>query len=116
MPRRRRMPEFMRRCVSAVSSEKGLPVDRAFAICTAQSQKYGYLEPGTHKATGKGRALSRKHKRQPEHDAKIARYERQLARARQEEADDRLAVSFIDALLEGRVVVGADGLVLLRED
>lgn len=90
------MPEFMRRCVSAVSSEKGLPVDRAFAICTAQSQKYGYLEPGSHKATAKGKALSRKHKRQPEHAAKIDRYERQLKAARMEELD------FIDALIAGR--------------
>ena len=98
MPKRKKMPEFMRRCVSAVAGEKGLPVDRAFAICTAQSQKYGYLEPGTHKATGRGKALSRKHKRQPEHQMKIGRYERELARARQQESARQLAS--LDRLLE----------------
>jgi hypothetical protein len=93
--KKRRMPEFMRRCVSAVSADRGLPVNQAFAICTAQSQKHGYLKQGTHKATGKGRALSRKHKSQPDHQAKIARYERQLARARTEE------LAFLDALIGG---------------
>lgn len=114
MAKRKKMPEFMRRCVSAVAGEKGLPVDRAFAICTAQSQKYGYLEPGTHKATGKGRALSRKHKRQPEHDAKIARYERQLKAARQDEEVDTL--SLVDALIEGRVVFYGNKAVVFDED
>lgn len=85
MSKRKPMPEFMRRCVSAVSAKPGQDVRGAFAICTAQMQRYGYLQKGTHKATAKGKALSRKHKRQADHGEKIARYERALARERQDE-------------------------------
>jgi hypothetical protein len=62
-----RTPQLLQRCVSGVSdtlaSDHGGPptrddVSRAFAICTAQGQRYGKYEPGTRTLTPRGRGIT----------------------------------------------------------
>jgi hypothetical protein len=50
--------KFMQRCVADVTGQ-GKDTAGAFAICTAQSQKAGYAEPGSRKLTGKGKRRER---------------------------------------------------------
>lgn len=98
MPRRRQTPEQLRRCVLAVSQrlmkDEGLgpseATSRAFAICTSSFQRYGYLEPGTNRPTGRGRYRSRKKASDDEAMLKSLRYQRLLEAARMQRAASRL--------------------------
>lgn len=62
-----RTPQLLQRCVSGVtdtlvSEHGGSPtredISRAFAICTAQGQRYGKYEPGTRTLTPRGRGIT----------------------------------------------------------
>lgn len=75
----------IRRCVSAVASKDGgggEAVRKAFAICTAQAQKRGELEPGSNKPTAAGKARTRSLAAQKGHSDKVTRYSELLAGAR----------------------------------
>jgi hypothetical protein len=54
---------------------KPADLNRAFAICVSQSQRHGYLAPGTIQVTSKGKGKVTKHRRGAEEQAKTAEYE-----------------------------------------
>ena len=97
MPQRPQMPEQLRRCALAVAErlreEEGLGASeatgRAFAICTSSFQRYGYLKPGTHKPTAKGRKRSAQKAGDDEALLKSLRYQRLLERGRMQRAASR---------------------------
>ena len=76
----------MKRCVLAIASkEDGDPraaLSKAFAICTAQLQKHGYLKKGTNRATKKGEKAGRSKASDKEHASKVEQYKALLAKAR----------------------------------
>lgn len=85
--RRRTTPPQLKRCVLAivkdatggdVTKATRADVSRAFAICTKQFQKYGYLEVGTQKPTGKGKTSGKKKAAEKDHGGKVAEYEKML--------------------------------------
>ena len=98
MPPRPPMPEQVRRCALAVADrlrrDEGLSAreatGRAFAICTSTLQRGGYLKPGTHTPTAKGRARSRAKLQDEEAAFKHARYQRLLKEGRTQRATSRL--------------------------
>jgi hypothetical protein len=84
-----RNPSQLKRCVLAVAKKDGGEptrddVSRAFAICTKQLQKSGYLKKGTQKATKKGKKRSRSKSAEAGHGGKVADYEKMLAGVRKE--------------------------------
>ncbi len=85
MPGGSKKSRFMQRCVADVSGQ-GKEVGSAFAICTAQSQKSGYSEPGSVKQTGKGKAREKFFKGQPDMKSKSAAYEKAVKPRRKEES------------------------------
>ena len=83
-------PQLLQRCVAGVSerfaADEGVSVDkghvsRAFAICTAQGQKYGKYEPGTRTLTPRGRGLTSAVREDKRRD--LRRYETVLQEARE---------------------------------
>jgi hypothetical protein len=78
----------MKRCVLAIASkDKGDPkaaLSKAFAICTAQMQKHGYVKQGTNRATKKGEKAGRSKASEKGHKGKVEKYEKLLATARGE--------------------------------
>jgi len=83
--RKKRTPVVLKRCVRAVAKQYGGDVSKAFAICTAQLQKGGYLEPGTQSVTAKGKKRSKSKAAQKGHSNKVAEYEKLLKQARKKE-------------------------------
>jgi rubrerythrin len=82
-------PQLLQRCVAGVSDRfaaehGGEPtredVSRAFAICTAQGQRYGKYEPGTRTLTPRGKGLTTAVRRDKRKD--LERYETVLQEAR----------------------------------
>lgn len=78
----------LKRCVSAIASKdaSGDPrevVSRAFAICTAQLQKHGYLKDGTQRPTKKGKSAGKRKAAQKDHMDKVGEYEDLLRKARE---------------------------------
>jgi len=104
MPGRARVPVTVRRCVRAVAADKGVPLDRAFAICVAQGQKSGALKPGSLSATKRGKAAGRSKSREAGAAEKTAEYEKLLAGARQE----RVRLSLRTLVAECRRLLGAN--------
>ena len=78
-------PVVLKRCVRAVAKQYGGDVSKAFAICTAQLQKGGYLRTGTQKVTAKGKKRSKSKAAQKGHAGKVAEYEKLLKGARKKE-------------------------------
>ena len=80
----------LRRCVLKVYQryvDQGSPegretLSRAYAICTSQFQKYGYLVPGTRTPTAKGLLRSIEKSSDPVRAQRMQEYERVLAGAR----------------------------------
>ncbi len=105
-----------RRCVLAVYErfvDGGQPegretLSRAFAICTKQLQKYGYLQPGSRRPTMKGLEASILKAADDEHVGKMVRYEQALARARKPEVRRKLDLN--DLLRQARASVAKDKL------
>jgi hypothetical protein len=95
---------FMQRCVADVTGQ-GKELGRAFAICTAQSQKSGYSDPGSVKQTGKGKAREKFFKKQPDMGKKAGAYEKAVQAGRK--AEDMAAV--FAQLQEGRPAVRPKG-------
>jgi len=85
--KKKHTPVQLKRCVRAVAKKHDGDVSKAFAICTAQLQKSGYLKVGTQKPTKAGSAASRSKAAEKGHKAKVADYEKLLARARGESID-----------------------------
>ena len=111
---------FMQRCVADVTGQ-GKDLKGAFAVCTAQSQKSGYSEPGSVKQTGKGAAREKQFKKEPDMGKKSKSYEKAVKAGRKsenmasvfaglEEGDDRPM-----AHLLGKVVLPNGGRVGLFE-
>lgn len=98
MPGGSKKSRFMQRCVADVT-DQGKDTSSAFAICTAQSQKSGYSEPGSTKQTGKGKAREKFFKKQPDMGAKSASYEKAVGRGRNEDVGMR---TILRDLEEGR--------------
>jgi len=82
-------PQLLQRCVAGVAErfaakQGGEPtredVSRAFAICTAQGQRYGKYEPGTRTLTPRGKGLTTAVRRDKRKD--LERYETVLQEAR----------------------------------
>lgn len=92
MPRQKKPDPFQeqrRRCVLAIANEKmaaGEAVDRAidsaFAICTRQLQRTGYLKPSSATPTAKGATRSVEKLLAPQAQSKRLEYEALLAAAR----------------------------------
>lgn len=93
---RKKTPPQLKRCVRAVaekelegkdSSDKDTvrkATSKAFAICTAQLQKTGYLKVGSQAPTKSGKKAGRSKAGQGGHAGKVQDYERLLAVARGE--------------------------------
>lgn len=75
---------FMQRCVADVTGQ-GKDLKGAFAVCTAQSQKSGYSEPGSTKQTGKGKAREKQFKKDPDMGKKARSYEKAVKAGRKSE-------------------------------
>jgi len=75
--------------------DKGKDKEGAFAICTAQSQKAGYTEPGTKKLTGKGRKAEKKFAKKADMPIKAADYEKRV------KGEDENAPRSLRSILEG---------------
>lgn len=84
MPGGSKKSRFMQRCVADVTGQ-GRELGNAFAICTAQSQKAGYSEPGSTKQTGKGAAREKQFKKEPDMGKKAKAYERAVKSGRKSE-------------------------------
>jgi hypothetical protein len=78
----------MKRCVLAIAAKDGgdpkAALSKAFAICTAQLQKHGYIKKGTNRATKKGERAGRSKASEKGHSSKVEKYEKLLATARGE--------------------------------
>lgn len=83
-------PQLLQRCVAGVSErfagDEGVPVNkghvsRAFAICTAQGQRYGKYEWATRTLTPRGRGLTSAVREDKRRD--LRRYETVLQEARE---------------------------------
>lgn len=75
-------PDLVRHCVNAVVKKGGHDVNSAFAICVAQMQKSGFVEPGSLKLTAAGKGKEKEHETEPDEAKKLASYEKILAKAR----------------------------------
>lgn len=82
--KKRHTPVQLKRCVRAVAKKHGGDVSKAFAICTSQLQKGGYLKIGSQEPTKVGQRAGRSKAAQKGHADKVAEYEKFLALARQE--------------------------------
>ena len=79
-----RTNRLLRLCVKSVTDREGADrdaVSKAFAVCTANFQKHGYMD-GT-ELTKKGLARLRKKQREPGYGEKLGGYEKALATARE---------------------------------
>lgn len=94
-------PDLVRHCVRSVG-QKYNDVSRAFAICTAQLQKTGYLKAGTTELTAKGKAKEKEHAADPDAASKNAEYEKMLKQARKSRAEDSVAGRMKALLDEGK--------------
>jgi len=89
--KKRPTPPQLKRCVRAIAKQSGgdepsrKDISRAFAICTKQLQKHGYLKKGSQKPTKKGSKRGRSKAGEKEHAVKLADYEKMLASARKGE-------------------------------
>jgi len=63
-------------------NEERALVSRAFAIATSNLQKHGYLEPGSHRQTAKGRQVSLQKALDQAAEQRADAYEAMLGRAR----------------------------------
>lgn len=93
--RKKHLPTQLKRCVRAITKERGgdeptrEDMSRAFAICTAQLQRSGYLKKGSQKPTKKGKTRSRSKAGEKGHKSKVAEYEKMLALVRKK-TDEQL--------------------------
>lgn len=95
---RKQTPPQLKRCVRAIvkkevgdvsDADKGLvraAISKGFAICTANLQKHGYMQKGSHETTKSGDTSGRSKAAQDGHKDKVAEYEKILARARKDSA------------------------------
>jgi len=88
---RRQTPPQLKRCVRAVAKQYAGDgkvtrevMSKAFAICTKQLQKSGYIKIGTAAPTKKGSKAGRSKAADKSHTGKVAEYEKMLAQAREE--------------------------------
>ena len=82
---RKKKPVQLKRCVRAVAKQYGGDVSKAFAICTAQLQKGGYLKVGTQEPTKVGKKVGRSKAAEKGHSDKVSEYEKMLDVARKGE-------------------------------
>lgn len=107
-----------RRCVLAVAMKlmgEGQPidkaVDRAFAICTRQLQRHGYLEPGTATPTVKGMVRSMHKAVTSDAGDKTLEYQALLEGARQMRAIRRGPPVDVDRIITSVIGPSAEGAV-----
>jgi hypothetical protein len=74
----------LKRCVRAVAKENDGDVSKAFAICTKQLQRSGYLKQGTNEPTKKGVKAGKSKAAEKGHGEKVKEYETLLAAARKD--------------------------------
>lgn len=79
---REHLPVQLKRCVLAVSKERGLDTRAAFPICVASLQKKGYLKAGTLAPTAAGEKRSAEKEGEKGAKGKLKAYERLLKHAR----------------------------------
>lgn len=77
-------PDLVRHCVRAVGKKNSGDVQKAFAICTAQLQKTGYLKPDSMELTAAGRKREKHHASDPDAASKLADYEKMLKKSKKE--------------------------------
>lgn len=77
-------PSLIKHCVRKVAKKYDGDTQRAFAICVAQMQQGGYLEPGSMKLTAKGKQRSSRHAQEPDAAKKVKGYELLLKKAKKE--------------------------------
>lgn len=77
--RKKKTPPQLKRCVRAVAKKNGGDTSKAFAICTAQLQKTGYLKVGTQRPTKAGEKAGRSKAGEKGHSDKVKEYEGLLA-------------------------------------
>lgn len=81
-------PPQLKRCVRAIAKERGGDepsrdqLSAAFAICTKQLQRHGYLKKGSQETTKKGAKRGRSKAADKGHAVKLDDYEAMLAGAR----------------------------------
>ena len=86
--RKGKTPPQLKRCVRAIAKERGGDeptrdqLSSAFAICTKQLQRNGYLKVGSQKPTKKGSKKGRSKAAQKDHSSKLKDYEKMLATVR----------------------------------
>ena len=93
---RKKTPPQLKRCVLAIAKkeiggkdldDRGLvraAISKAFAICTANLQKHGYLKKKSQSPTKRGGKSGRSKAGEKDHALKVAEYEKLLAKARGE--------------------------------
>lgn len=93
---RRQTPPQLKRCVRAVAMKHGGDVSKAFAICTKQLQRGGYLKVGTQDPTKAGKTAGRSKAADKSHGEKLLDYEALLKIARDKGALRRRIASGMD--------------------
>lgn len=94
-------PTLVRHCVRSVAKKYEGDTAKAFAICTAQLQKSGYLKPNSTTLTAAGKKKEAQHASDPDAAKKTAEYEKLLkANRKSESLSDRMK-SLLD---EGKCV------------
>ena len=108
---KKKNPAQLRRCVRAILKGKGIDspnreqLSSAFAICTAQLQKGGYLKRGTRDVTKKGATRSRSKAAELGHGSKVAEYEKMLQGARTEGVENDVGPFGMDPATRKRLKV-----------
>ena len=98
-------PVWLKRCVAGVAKGKKADTSRAFAICIAQGQKFGLLEPGTKKPTEKGTSRAKSLGQDPEHKVKMGAYEKLLkGKKKKKKEDDSIDEGMAMSLMTGKAM------------
>lgn len=84
MPGPEHTPPLLRRCVAKVAAQYDGDTSKAFAICTAQYQRHGYMKKGSQELTKKGKRQQRRKAAEPGHARAMDDYETLLKTARAE--------------------------------
>lgn len=92
--KKRTTPPQLKRCVLAIVKKEVGSIDnatreavsKAFAICTRNLQKYGYLEKGSQSPTGTGQKRGRSKAADSSHKDKLAEFEKMLTVVREKGA------------------------------
>lgn len=90
------MPDILKRCVVDVVG-KGKGLGAAFAICTDSLQDADLIKEGTRELTAKGEKREKELRKEPDHAAKISKYEK-IVKASNGESKVEGVLSKLEAL------------------